>query len=70
MGEIIGGVESTTDEAEEIGWFYRDQLPPLNDGHEPRINFGFDFLENSQLPPYFEQYLGELCLKTSIAQLF
>ena len=41
-------------EAEKIGWFYRDQLPPLSDGHEPRINYGFDFLENPQLPPYFE----------------
>ena len=54
MGEIIGGVGSTTDEAEEIGWFYRDQLPPLSDGHEPRINYGFDFLENAQLPTYFD----------------
>ena len=24
MGEIIGGVGNPTDEAEEIGWFYRD----------------------------------------------
>ena len=54
MGEIIGGVGNPTDEAEEIGWFYRDQRPPLSDDHEPRINYGFDFLENAQLPPYFE----------------
>ena len=54
MGEIIGGVGSPTDEAEEIGWFYIDQPSPLSDGHEPRINYGFDFLENPQLPPYFE----------------
>ena len=45
MGETIGGVGSPTDEAEEIGWFYRDQLPPLSDGHEPLINYGFDFRE-------------------------
>ena len=54
MGEIIGGVGSPTDEAEEIGWFYRDQLPPLSDGHESRINYGFDFLKNAQLPSYPE----------------
>ena len=54
MGEIIGGVGSPTDEAEEIGWFYRDQLPQLNDRYELQINYGFDFLENAQLPPYFE----------------
>ena len=54
MGQIIGGIGGTSDEASEIGWFFRDQLPPLSDGHEPRINFAFDFLENAQLPPHFE----------------
>ena len=46
MGQIIGGIGRTSDEASEIGWFFRDQLPPLSDGHEPRINFAFDFLDN------------------------
>ena len=54
MVEIIEGVGNRNDEAEEIGWSYRDQLPPLSDGHKLRINYGFDFLENAQLPPYFE----------------
>jgi len=52
-GEIIGGNANTSSESTEIGWFGKNKLPPLSDGHDIRIQFGFEFLEN-KLEPYFE----------------
>lgn len=52
-GEIIGGKSSTSSETEEIGWFKERKLPPLSDGHERRIRYGFEF-SKSKLGSYFE----------------
>ncbi len=53
MGEIIGGQATTSSESEEVSWFKEDKLPPLSDGHETRIKYGFEFLKNNS-KPYFE----------------
>jgi ADP-ribose pyrophosphatase YjhB (NUDIX family) len=52
--ELIGGEPATSPESTEVKWFSMDSLPPLSDGHEPRISFGFNWLKNPHLPPYFE----------------
>lgn len=51
---ITGGVKTTSAESLEIEWFPLSQLPPLSDGHAPRIEFGFQWLENKAIKPYFE----------------
>ncbi|MEZ4888142.1 MAG: NUDIX domain-containing protein [Chitinophagales bacterium] len=52
-GEIVGGKARTSSESDEIAWFKADNLPPLSDGHETRIKYGFEFLENN-VETYFE----------------
>ena len=54
IGKIIGGSPTPSEETTEIGWFSVDSLPPLSDGHEPRVRFGFDYLNNPSLPVHFE----------------
>jgi len=51
--EIIGGKATVSSESDEIKWFKEDELPPLSDGHEVRIKYGFELLKN-RLKPYFE----------------
>ena len=51
--EIIGGKATVSSESDEIKWFKEDELPPLSDGHESRIKYGFKLLKN-KLKPYFE----------------
>lgn len=52
--DIVGGTERTSDESTEIGWFGENELPPLSDGHEPRIRYGFRRLKNPELEPNYE----------------
>ncbi len=54
LSEITGGTLAPTAEATEIASFPADALPPLSDGHEPRIAFGFRALGELSLPPFFE----------------
>jgi ADP-ribose pyrophosphatase YjhB (NUDIX family) len=54
MGRITGGSPKTSEETTEIGWFSVDALPPLSDGHELRLRFGFDYLNNPSLAAHFE----------------
>ena len=54
MGQIKGGVPKPSEETPEIGWFSADALPPLSDGHELRVRFGFAYLDNPSLPVHFE----------------
>jgi ADP-ribose pyrophosphatase YjhB (NUDIX family) len=55
QGQIAGGAPlSTTNETSELDWFAEARLPPLSDGHEPRIHVGFQLLRDPQAPPYFE----------------
>lgn len=51
--EIIGGKATISSETDEIKWFKEDKLPPLSDGHEIRIKYGFKSLKH-KLEPYFE----------------
>ncbi len=54
-GELEGGTPTLSEETTEIGWFAKDALPPLSDGHELRIAHGFESAENSSgWAPYFE----------------
>ena len=52
--ELIGGEAKLSSESTEIGWFSEGNIPPLSDGHEPRIIFGFNSIRNFNLKPYFE----------------
>jgi ADP-ribose pyrophosphatase YjhB (NUDIX family) len=55
QGEPIGGAAlSRTEETSALDWFAEDKLPPLSDGHEPRIRVGFSMLRESDSPPHFE----------------
>jgi ADP-ribose pyrophosphatase YjhB (NUDIX family) len=42
---IVGGSPKTSDESTEIGWFAEDELPALSDGHAPRIQYGFRYIQ-------------------------
>jgi ADP-ribose pyrophosphatase YjhB (NUDIX family) len=54
LGELIGGDACPSDESSEIGWFSKDSLPPLSDGHQIRVLHGFDRIHPSSTGPYFE----------------
>lgn len=53
-GRVIGGYKRTSDETLEVGWFSQDEIPPLFDGHESRIRFGFGASTSEKFSPYFE----------------
>lgn len=52
--ERIGGALATSTESCEVAFFAENDLPPLSDGHQARIAFGFRALGESVLPPFFE----------------
>ena len=52
--KIIDGTAKTSEESEAIGWFSESELPPLSDGHEIRIRFGFKKQRAPETPAYFE----------------
>jgi ADP-ribose pyrophosphatase YjhB (NUDIX family) len=55
QGEPFGGTSlSKTAETTALEWFAEHELPPLSDGHEPRIRIGFAMLRDPHAPPYFE----------------
>ena len=54
LGEIVGGKAKLSGETSEMGWFAHNELPPLSDGHAPRIDFAFEYFENPNLSPHFE----------------
>ncbi|MBC7465066.1 MAG: NUDIX domain-containing protein [Bdellovibrio sp.] len=51
---IVGGQAKTSSETTEVGWFTESNIPPLTDGHEPRIRVGFAAAKDPKLKPYFE----------------
>ena len=53
-GELIGGIEATSDETTAVGWFAEDALPPLAPGHEARIRHAYAMLHDAALPPHYE----------------
>lgn len=52
--KMIGGSMKTSPESLQVGWFSEADLPPLSDGFEFRIKFGFAKATKPQLPPHFE----------------
>jgi ADP-ribose pyrophosphatase YjhB (NUDIX family) len=54
LATLEGGVETTCNETTNIGWFAKDEIPNLSDGHEIRINDGWKFLTSDHPKPYFE----------------
>lgn len=54
LAEIVGGAPQKSNETTAVGWFGQEEIPPLSDGHDVRIAFGFKFIEDPSTPPYFE----------------
>lgn len=52
--ELTGGSATLSSETTNVGWFAEDKIPPLSDGHDVRIEFGFAKSKNPALKPYFE----------------
>lgn len=51
---ITGGLPQPSEETTEIGYFPPKKLPPLSDGHDIRIQTGFDSLSIPSFIPIFE----------------
>lgn len=51
---LCGGQERTSGETVEVGWFAENALPPLSDGHQIRVAFGYAALKDPHLEPHFE----------------
>lgn len=52
--DIVGGKLTVSSESLDVAWFAEDNLPDISDGHEIRIKFGFDWMNNKIKVPYFE----------------
>lgn len=53
-GEIIGGRAATAAETAAVAFFDERDLPPLSDGHTPRVLTGYRALRGNNFMPYFE----------------
>jgi ADP-ribose pyrophosphatase YjhB (NUDIX family) len=51
---ITGGEPRPSDETLEVAFFLREKLPPLSDGHAPRIAHALRAMDDPSLPPFFE----------------
>ena len=51
---IVSGEPRRSDETIDIGYFSPAALPPLSDGHQPRLEHAFRALADPTLPPFFE----------------
>lgn len=54
LAAVVAGEARLSAETSEVAFFTENDLPPLSDGHAPRIAHGFRALRESGLPPYFE----------------
>ena len=52
--DVLGGVESISEETQEVAWFSEANLPLLSSGHEQRIKVGFSSVSDPSFAPYFE----------------
>lgn len=52
--EILEGEPTPSEESMAVEWFSESELPPLADGHEVRIRFGYEKLRKPQLASHFE----------------
>ncbi len=53
LGRVTGGKETTSIESKNIKWFPKNALPKLSDGHDIRINYGWEYIEQNK-KAYFE----------------
>jgi len=53
-GTVIGGTPRSSVETPEVDWFGPHDLPPLSDGHDLRIGYGFRWLAAPDIAPHFE----------------
>ena len=51
---IVAGEPRLSGETTEVAFFAQGALPPLSDGHQPRLEYGFRVLVDPTLPPFFE----------------
>lgn len=51
---IVSGEPRLSDETTAVAFFAPDALPPLSDGHQPRLEHAFRALADPTLPPFFE----------------
>lgn len=51
---IVAGQPRLSGETTEVAFFAQGMLPPLSDGHQPRLEYGFRVLADPTLPPFFE----------------
>lgn len=49
-----GGIEKTSNETKNVGWFNKSEIPELSDGHSIRISDGWKYVENGQHKANFE----------------
>lgn len=54
FGRLTGGKERLSAEVLQIGWFDKDGLPPLSDGHEKPVRHAFKMLDDPELKAFFE----------------
>ena len=52
--EVTGGKPKTSSETTAVAWFSETNLPPLSDGFDVRIKFGFQSAKDSGLKPFYE----------------
>lgn len=53
-GAITGGRATPSDETSAVTFFGEHDLPPLSDGHAPRVLAGYRALREDGFLPYFE----------------
>ena len=53
-GEITGGRATPSAETSAVAFFVEEDLPPLSDGHAPRVLVGYRALREGNFPPHFE----------------
>jgi len=51
---VVAGGPSPSSETSEVAFFFESVLPPLSDGHAPRVALGFRALQDPFLSPFFE----------------
>jgi ADP-ribose pyrophosphatase YjhB (NUDIX family) len=52
--KVIGGSLRISNETLKVGWFSKEDIPELSDGHSIRITYGYKFLSNPQESVYYE----------------
>jgi ADP-ribose pyrophosphatase YjhB (NUDIX family) len=53
LGKVKDGKGTTSNESKNIQWFPKNALPQLSDGHDIRINYGWEYIEQNK-KAYFE----------------